>query len=185
MKILFVFILVIPLIAFGQRSHVSLGVDIGFPNNNFQASAGTGGGGSFRYEYVLANRLTVIGTIGYISFAKKVYTFPSPPITSLSSKADVVPIQAGAKYYLFSTGNIRKGFYISGEMGMHVFSLRVVVNGLSQNSPSENHFSYAPGLGYRYGNLELSYRQQFISFSGPSINYTGFRIAYVFPSVNR
>jgi hypothetical protein len=179
MKTVLTFLFFIPVLAFGQRSFVSLGVDLGIPNTQLKSTAKNGVGLSARYEHPFGNKLAVMGTIGNMSFGKKSFTQKTNPPTTLISKVNMFQIQTGLKYYLTSTSKDQKGVYVFGELGIHIVTIYATVN-KSQGSAQDADFSYAPGIGYRVRNLELSYRQQYVKIShGESVNYSGFRLAYV------
>jgi hypothetical protein len=166
-------------IMFGQGHFISIAVDLAVPNTSLKYLASTGFGGSFRYEHALTNHIAGIGTINYLSFTKKNYPSPAPSTSTLSFKNNFIPIEVGAKFYLFSNSKLQNGLYVSAELGLTVLILKVSINNSSEVS-SESDFSYAPGLGYQTTNLEFGYRQQFITSSGRSVNYSNFRIAYLF-----
>jgi hypothetical protein len=178
MKTALMFLIFLPTIAHGQRSFASLGVDVGVPNNQLKSSTKTGFGFSLRYEHPLNKKLAVMGTLGNLWFGKKSYTQKTTPPTTLTSKVNMLLMQAGMKYYLSSTSKDQKGLYVFGELGVHIVNIFVTFN-RNQGSAQEGNFSYAPGVGYRVRNLELSYRQQFLTSHGSSVNYSGFKLAYV------
>jgi hypothetical protein len=178
MRTVLMLLIFLPAVAYGQRSFASLGADLGVPNNQLKSSAKTGFGFSLRYEHPLNKKIAVMGTLGNLWFGKKSYTQKTNPPTILTSKVNMLLMQAGVKYYLSSTSKDQKGLYVFGELGIHIVTVFITLN-RNQGSGQEGNFSYAPGVGYRIRNLELSYRQQFLRSHGSSVNYSGFKLAYV------
>jgi hypothetical protein len=179
MKYTLLIFLLLPTLLFGQSDVLSLSADCAFPNGSLKATAGIGIGVSARYERSIINRLTITGAVGYLSFAVKSITSTQPPI-KITSKFSMIPIQVGARFFLFAKDRIQKGLFISGEIGVHVISANATVNGSDVGIPNETDLSFGPGLGYRLSSFEVSYRQQYIHNSGKSINFSNFGIAYVF-----
>lgn len=182
MKLIVIVIFVLPLSVLAQSTRGSLGLDVAFPGNQFSASTGTGIGLSGRLEHRIYQRLSVFGNVGYISFAEKtIQGTPSVPY-QISNKVSMIPIQIGVKYYLFSQNGAQSGLFLSGDLGLTLSYTSAKVNNASVDIPNSSDFSYAPGIGYMLKIFELSYRQQFISGSGKSIDFSNFRIAYIFPN---
>lgn len=179
MKISFLTLLFfnLALILIGQKSMFSVGLEAAIPNDNFGLIANNGLGGSFRYEYALDNHFTLTGTLNYCSFGEKKISLPGGP--ALRFKTSMLPVQIGTKFYFFGNSQIHKGLYATGEIGVNTLFFKATVNGSSDPSTDTN-FIYAPGLGYKLGRLEISYRQQIATNSQYSINYSSIRILYTF-----
>ena len=125
--------------SFGQAMRRgSLGLEVGFPTGKGSENAGTGFGGSFRYESAFKNsdKASWLFSVGYISFPATV----NIPGLNVSGSTSIIPVTLGAKYYPDGSFN---GFYFGGEMGLAVISAKVTVSG----SASENKFMFAPNVG--------------------------------------
>ena len=91
----------------------------------------------------------------------------------------MLPVQAGAKFYFFSRKRTHEGLYAAGEMGVNTLFFKATLNGSSDPSTDTN-FNYAPGLGYKRGRFEITYRKQIVTNSQFNISYSSFRILYSF-----
>lgn len=171
-----------------QSGRLSAGLELGLPVGDYADFNSLGIGVSARYEYPVADKIAIIGTAGYQSFAGKEYEISTPvydlDITSPTfgqvigtntekfkpDPTSIIPIQVGAKYYFNEAWN---GLYGSAELGIHMFS---------GEGDSESKFGYAAGLGYCVtNNIDLGLRYQMIPFDGGfSFDYVGLRAAYVF-----
>lgn len=154
----------ISLASFSQ-GRFSVGAELALPLGDFGDAVGMGIGGTVRYEAPINDNINWTVTAGFISFMKKEI------VTDYDGSATAIPIQGGIKYYFTESFN---GFYAAGELGVHLFSAKVEGPGLNE-SADETEFSFAPGVGYHLGNLDLGARYQ-IAGDG---DYFGFRIAYV------
>ncbi len=182
-KILFVIFLLPVISVNGQRIIFSQGLDVVIPHGILKSSANTGFGQSFRCDLIFNKYLVGIGTVGFMSFGQKTYTTTAPP-ASISTKTRMIPIQAGMKFYVMHNPSKKSGIYLSGETGLNILINKSTLNGTNENIPTEYDFGYAFGAGYIINRFELSYRQQFVKPSGKTINYSGFRLAWLLSKPN-
>jgi hypothetical protein len=179
MKKLLVAIVFLPTVCLCQRSHFSSSLDIVVPSGVLQATANPGWGTSLRYELDLSSRLSAIGTFGVFHFGEKSITSPTQPPITLKTKMEMIPVQVGLKFYAIDNRAAKGGsLFFSGELGIQVLTGKGSFNGVDANIPDETDFSYAPGLGYQIRKWELSYRQQFVTSNGRTIDYSAFRLAF-------
>jgi hypothetical protein len=158
--------------SFGQAMRRgSLGLEVGFPTGKGSENAGTGFGGSFRYESAFKNsdNASWLFSVGYISFPATV----NLPGFSVSGSTSIIPVTLGAKYYPNGSFN---GFYFGGEMGLAAISAKVTVSGLGSASASENKFMFAPSVGYHFAGFDLTVRYNAITDG----NFFGIRGALTF-----
>lgn len=171
--------------AISQRNRFSLGAELVIPNGNFTNIATTGWGAAFRYELSLNRYFTGIATVEGASFGEKTVTLSPPPyssvgIWSFSTKTTMIPIQIGAKFNLANIGE-EQNLFLTGELGANILMARASLNGSDVPINTETDFCYAVGAGYRVRRFELSYRQQFVTSSGKSINYSCVRLTWLIP----
>lgn len=178
MRTFFLLFLLAPVLALGQKSNFSFGMEVAIPNGALSTSAKTGLGASFGFEYPFGNHLAGLATIGYSSFGERRYPTNTSPVLIQIIQVNMVPIQVGIKYYLSNTEAAHYGIFAFGELGAVVLTRKVMLNGVS-DSPSETDVSFSLGAGYRLNGFELSYRQQFVTAFGEGFNYSGFRIAFL------
>jgi hypothetical protein len=86
-------------------------------------------------------------------------------------------LQAGSKFYLSGHSTKQKGLYIGAGLGAHILTTAFVYRG-SRQAEQGTYFSYSIGAGYRYRNIDFSYRQQLVQYPQRSLNFNGFRLAY-------
>lgn len=118
-----------------------------------------------------------MGTAGYISNGRKTVFSATSPIYNTSTKLEMGLLQTGVKFYL-GDNEIQQGLYLSGEFGYHMTKGETTTYNNTYSVDPETHFSYAVGFGYCKRRFEFSYRQQFLTHYGNSINYSGFRLAW-------
>jgi hypothetical protein len=141
-----------------SQSTISAGGEIASSlYGTFSEKYGIGYGATGRYEVPFKDKLSIIGTAGFIFFTgKKVESAKYETIT-------LIPIQAGVKYY-FKESN--KGIYASAEAGLFV-----ATGGGSSGSDG----GFSPGAGYRLGNFDFSGRVNITA----NTNSFGLRIGYI------
>ncbi len=155
------------------KMHIGAGVEIGLPIGDWSDFAGTGIGGSARFEYAFTKQIVGMLTAGYISFGGK-------EIESFSFSYSAIPFLPGVKYYF------KNGLYGMAELGLHFFSVDVEVpaqtfNGFtfggSSGSSSSTEFTLSLGGGYETpisDNLILDANVKFAIIS--DANYFGVRV---------
>lgn len=156
-KLLFMILFVFALApAFSQ---VSGGVDVGIPNGDWSNFEGLGLGLSLKYEAPIQDKLNWTISGGFVSFSGKTYQgFKSNGIT-------IIPFTGGVKYYLQKSND---GVYIAGDLGVYF---------ASGSGGNTNRVGFAPALGYRVNQFDLTFKLNLVS----DFNYVGLRAAYVFP----
>jgi hypothetical protein len=123
----------------------------------FSEKYGIGYGATGRYEVPFKDKLSIIGTAGFMLFTGK--TIESAKYETIT----LIPIQAGIKYY-FKESN--KGIYGSAEAGLFV-----ATGGGSSGADG----GFSPGVGYRLGNFDFSGRVNITA----NTNSFGLRIGYI------
>jgi hypothetical protein len=151
------------------QGRFSLGAEVALPMGDFGDAVGLGVGGTVRYEAPISGNLNWTVTAGFISFMKKTQ---DTGFGEVESSATAIPIQGGVKYYFTESFS---GFYAQGEVGVHMFKVKFDGD-FGEGDASETEVSFAPGVGYHLGNIDVSARYQ-IAGDG---DYLGIRLAYVF-----
>jgi hypothetical protein len=180
-KIVFIIILMISVRSFSQKTFFSIGPELALPGSSYSLStnAGTGFGGSFRFEAFLTNHISGMATIGYLGFAQKELPYSGTPPTTTRVKA--VPVQIGMKYYVEGKKETSKGLFISAELGLMPTTTHFNYAVNPDFNFKETGFSGAPGIGYLIGNIEAGFRLQYnFTASGYKVYYYNFRLAYAF-----
>jgi len=180
----------------GSNGRFSVGLEAAFPMGDFGNSAGTGFGGSLRYEMPVGDHLGIMATAGYLTYGSK--TSGDPAIIEYKFTSSIIPIQVGGKWYFMGQ---QDGFYVSAEVGVHLLSTKTTITvantELASATGSSTAISYAPGIGYHLANLDFGVKYQLFSESvdvydpltgakaGTTTStgsYLGIRVAYVFGS---
>lgn len=151
------------------QGRFSVGPEVAIPMGDFGDAVGLGIGASVRYEAPINENLSWMGTVGFISFAKKSI---DTGFGDVDLSASIIPIQAGIKYYFTESFN---GFYAGAEAGLNLLKAKTSFDGES-DSESETKFGFAPQIGYHISMIDISARYQVIA----DADYFGIRVAYVF-----
>lgn len=151
----------------GALAQFSLGFDLQLPMGTFGDAYNMGLGGTVRYDAAINDNLSWTASAGYISYGGK--NLPS----GYSSTISMIPIVGGIKYY-FTESNA--GFYGAADIGFFITSASYDIPGFGSGSTSETKFGLTPGVGYRFGQFDVSGRYNIVG----DFNNVGFRIAYFF-----
>jgi hypothetical protein len=163
--------------ALAQNNLFSHGVNLCIPQNALASSAKTGWGTSFRYERILTAKLNATGSMSVVIFGKKSLTIATQPSTIITTKSIMIPIQVGLKYYIFQPNHV-DGLFVNGETGLHVLTGKTTINNRDATPDNETDFSYSISIGYKLRKFEISYKQQFISSGGKTIDYSDIRLSW-------
>jgi hypothetical protein len=169
-----VLILFCPLIGYSQKTFLSIGGELAIPQTErLTMVAGPGYGGSLRLERSWGRHFSGMVTGGYLWFKPK-----DSDYLSATSTFRALPIQAGVKYFPFDKAVV--GLFFSTELGMMVTKRETVYHAFDPDFARTYYdLSVAPGIGYRLGKVEPSFRLQFnLSDAGFNVYYLNFRIAY-------
>jgi hypothetical protein len=119
-----------------------VGIDLALPTGNFGTTSSFGFGGQVQGEYMLADNISGIASVGYQSFGGKTINDGSfsfkYPTTSL------IPILVGARFFP------SEQFFVGAQIGVGL--LHASADGVSANSSG---FDYLPQVGYVAGPLQL------------------------------
>ncbi len=159
-----------------SQGRVSVGPEVGFPMDRKDDRQAIGLGGAMRYERLATKNLTFLLSAGYLHFS--VHNPSGQPAgIDLTGSVTLVPVEGGVKYYV---NEAFKGFYIGSDLGIVFRSSSSTVtspaNGSLTRSASENEFNFAPGFGYHFTLVDLTFKYNVISYD----NYFSVRAAYVF-----
>lgn len=169
-----------PLMGLSQKNFFSLGAEIGIPKSEgLKMVAGTLTGASLRIESSFGSNSSGLATIGYL-FSSEQHPFPTTtPATTSNYK--VIPVQVGVKYYTVEKEAVRKGFFISGELGLFFTTRRFSNPANPDFKHKEADLVITPGIGYLFGKAEPSFRLHYnLPDSGFKVYYFDFRLAYTF-----
>lgn len=146
----------------GKKISFGLGLEAALPPN----AAFTGGAGlTARITYGLNEKMAITGTSGAIAFIPK-------SVSGVDMKPQInIPIKAGFKYMLTNRiyGLLESGYTITKTYFVNP------ANG-SVMSASGSSFVYAPGVGVKFGGLDLGLRYEGYTGSG----FLGLRLGYDF-----
>lgn len=143
----------------------SVGVDAGLPIGDFGDGYSFGIGGSAQADYKVADKLALTLNTGYMSYSGKSISVLGVSIKNPS--LGVIPIMAGTRYW-FS-----ENLYGSAQLGVSIWSF-------SGGGGSETSFTWAPGIGYRFSNIDLLLKYNSINATGGALGSIGLRAAYNF-----
>ncbi len=118
--------------AAGSKS-AGLGIDLAVPFGDLSNVAGAGYGLTGQFGYGFNQKITLIGSIGYMMFAEK-----------NNWEASSIPIKVGATYCL---NNVMPGLYAIGEVGFDMLSFDW--SGIGSGSTSSNELCLVPGIGWQ------------------------------------
>jgi len=164
-----------------QLGPVSLGAELALPTGDFGESYPLGYGVSVGYEQPIGEKLGITLQAGYIMLGV------DEAAATIIDKSSMMPIQAGAKYYLAERGS---GLYAHVQGGVHNLSVTTkdIDLGLFGTFPgtttSDSYLSGAFGVGYVLNNkIDVGIRYNIIApdsdIEGASAsNYIGVRLAY-------
>ncbi|MCB0730200.1 MAG: outer membrane beta-barrel protein [Ignavibacteriae bacterium] len=160
------------------QMHLGAGLELGLPIGDWSDAAGTGIGGTARFEYAFNSQIVGMLTAGYISFG-------GDEVGGFSYSYSAIPFLPGVKYYF------QPGLYGMAELGLHFFSVDIeypegfgsffAVDG----SSSSSEFSLCLGAGYETkvgDNLILDANVKFAVVS--NANYLGARVGVKMPIGN-
>jgi len=158
---------------YAQKGAIQLngGIDIGLPIGNFGEAYGLGFGGTVKGLYGINDEGQVGLTLGYIHFGTKEDLGDGNSVS-----LGVIPILA---LYRHSFGKL----YVEPQIGFSSIRSKVNFSGAGFNfggSASSTSFSFAAGVGYMLGNIDLSARYQSFSQGGSGAGFAGLRVAYNF-----
>ncbi|OQB40004.1 MAG: hypothetical protein BWY06_01379 [Candidatus Latescibacteria bacterium ADurb.Bin168] len=127
-----------------------LGIDLAVPFGDLSNAAGVGYGLTGQFDYGFNQKITLIGSIGYMMFAEK-----------NNWEGSSIPIKVGATYCL---ANVMPGLYAIGEVGFDMLSFDW--SGPFGGSSSHNELCLVPGIGWQKPmgsmTLDVSARMSFV-----------------------
>lgn len=173
---LFSLLLFIPFFGHSQNTFLSVGGEIALPSTEgLRRVAGPGFGASLRLENAWGRHISGIATIGYLWFKPREIDY-----LAATSRFKAVPVQIGLKYYFLDKSSF--GFFLSTEMGIMTTTRQVIYQNADPGLKRTHYdISVAPGIGYKIGDVEPSFRLQFnLSDTGFNVYYLNFRVAYSF-----
>lgn len=152
--------------AYAQESGKKIGFGLGLeaalpPNASFVGGAGL----TARITYTLDEKMAITGTSGAIAFIPK-------KVTGIDMKPQInIPIKAGFRYMLTSKvyGLLESGYTITKVYYVNPGTGKVM-------SASGSSFTYAPGVGVKFGGLDLGLRYEGYTGGG----FLGLRLGYDF-----
>ncbi|MDQ7798628.1 MAG: outer membrane beta-barrel protein [Candidatus Edwardsbacteria bacterium] len=134
-------------LSFAQKGAMSIGGDLGLflPLGDMGEYYSMGFGICPTFDYVMNEKLSLTGTIGYVSWGSK------EEVDGWEYSFSDIPLKAGAKYY-FGGGTGIKPYGI-GELGFHMLtaSVKGEILGYSfDESASETKLGLGFGAGFEY-----------------------------------
>jgi hypothetical protein len=195
-SLLLVAFVLISAVSFAQNGRVSLGLELAIPGGDYGDNAGTGFGGSLRYEHPVGDNIGLMATVGYLTYGSKEQDFFG--LGTYKYTNSQIPIMVGGKYYFMEQ---QDGFYVNVQLGLTMLSTKSEFEflGVSESETTSNSaFTWSPGIGYALENFDFSVNYFAFSYSdefttedpitglsySTDVDYTGswigVRAAYVF-----
>ena len=145
------------------------GLEISLPtDSDFQNFAGTGFGVTAQFNYVYSEKITLLGTTGYIKWAGEDYGYYSYAYSE-------IPLKAGAKYYFMDN------VYGLAELGMHMYRFSMDYTGtdyygFGSHSDSNTEIGIAIGVGYEHPINEKLTFDGSVRYELNDLSYLGIRL---------
>lgn len=146
------------------------GVEAAIPLGDFSKTNSFGIGATAQADYSLMSNLDLTLNAGYITFSGKSETILGVAVKYGS--VNVIPVMAGARYWF------NDKVYGSAQLGLSFWSVSGTSSGT--NAGSENNVTWAPGIGYKFSNVDVLLKYNSINASGGSLNSLALRAAYHF-----
>ena len=163
-----------------QHKQVSLGVDLAFPQGDFNKEFTLGVGPSAGFELPLGTHFGVTAQASYCILLLK------DDIKEVLDGATLIPLQAGLKYFVMES---QRGLYLHGQAGVHLFTEKFKENaafGLDAETESSSRFSWGLGAGYQLEKLDIGLRFNSIApktaedgEEAEAFTYLGLRLGYL------
>jgi Outer membrane protein beta-barrel domain len=144
-----------------------VGVDLALPTGNFGTVTSFGIGGQVQGEYMLADNISGIASVGYQSFIGK--SFPDGAGGTFKYSYGLIPILVGARFYP------SEQFFVGAQIGVGL--LHASFQGISANSSG---FDYLPQVGYVAGPLQFTLGYNGVSASGGTFGSLQLSAVYTF-----
>jgi len=150
--------------------HFSVGARVGLPIGDFSNGSSIGFGGEVGVEKMFSDKLSGIGSVGYMTFSGKeqtrtttimgqTFTTKIPGVTT-----SFIPVTVGARYYA------AEQFFVGARLGYAV----------SGNSGGKGGFLYEPQIGYNHEKFQAAVGYNGISVTGGTLSFIGLNVAYKF-----
>lgn len=163
-----------------QKFSLSVGPEVALPMGDFGDFAGTGFGGTVRFEYPFNNQLVGIVDAGYLMWGGE--EFDLGGFGKVTTDYSAIPILAGVKYYF------GPNFYALAQAGIHMFTFdaesEISFLGSTtktSSSASESKFGAGAGIGYELAlgsmMLDLNAKYQMVA---DDLSYVGVRAGLKF-----
>jgi hypothetical protein len=147
-----------------------IGIEGALPTNGL-TGYDVGAGLTLRFSHGVAENLDLTLTSGAMAFIPKDLSVGS---ATLDTKAALfIPIKLGGRYM------ISDNFYVMGEAGMTIIKTylpKVTGTSGSFSSVSSNSFTYAPGVGVKFGGFDIGVRYEGLDGAG----FVGARVGFTF-----
>lgn len=145
-----------------------VGLDLALPTGNFGTISTFGIGGQVQGEYMLADNISGIASVGYQSFAGKSYDFGGG-VSGKYPSTGLIPILVGARFYP------SEQFFVGAQIGVGL--LHESFQGVSSSTSG---FDYLPQVGYVAGPLQFTLGYNGASASGGTFSSVQLSAVYTF-----
>lgn len=154
-------------VGFAQEKPLTfgIGVEAAMPLGDWKDVQGFGIGGTLQGNYWLDESLALTLNSGYKHYSGKDYTVLGQTFEGPS--LGVIPILGGIEY------NFTDQIFASAQLGVSMFKAKGADEGTSA-------FTYAPGIGIRFGNASLLLKYTGYSKDNVTNNDLGARLAFNF-----
>ncbi|HEX2867562.1 MAG TPA: outer membrane beta-barrel protein [Ignavibacteriales bacterium] len=177
---MFAYFLAVFLILGASQSFAQMGVSIqagaAIPTGDLSDRAKLGWGGQGNFEYMAAQNLSLMASVGYYLWGAK---------SDLLGLADftfsTIPVLVGAKYLFMPEGDLHP--YVGADLGIHFMTTKITTNfsilgSNLEESSSESKFGFAPMAGLRMHmppNVDLDFNLSYniIPSSGSNVTTSG------------
>ncbi len=134
----------------GGDKKMAVGADVAFmlPLGDLGDATGPQIGALLKFQYLATPNIGITARAGYLYGLSKTQ---SSALGDIKTSLSVIPIWAGARYYLGEG----EGLHFGAELGLNMLSAKVEVGGAS-NSDSETKFGFNVPVGYKLGDLDIA-----------------------------
>lgn len=152
------------------KNQISLSGNVATPTGDFKEFTKVGFGGTVKALYGVGKSGQITLTSGYVAFsAKDLY---KDLLEADKINQSIIPILAGYRHNF-------SGFYVEPQVGYGVYAAKIK-GGDFDGSDSNGAFTWAAGVGYVFGNIDLGALYQSGHKDGESNGFAGLRVAYNF-----
>jgi hypothetical protein len=145
----------------------SLAPEVSLPMGDFKELNKTGFGGNFIAQFILAEKLRLLASLGGTMYKGKTYEI-DPGYSEEYPVITTLRLRGGLKYYL------SQAFFVAGNLG---------IANVNQDGEKKLALSYAPQIGIELGGVDIFAKYDVANVktaNGGNVNALGFCLGYRF-----